>query len=99
MVYLKNTGVADAMVAERWLVPGAGRIVGEHVAAKAQANYPGLEVISPADAPIYRTVRAMRKIPGWRGGTLPQGGRATMSDSEYRRWREDVEVISTALDD
>ena len=99
MVYLKNTGVADAMVAERWLVPGAGRIVGEHVAAKAQANYPGLEVISPADAPIYREVRAIRKIPGWRGGTLPQGARATMSDSEYRRWREDVEVISTALDD
>ena len=99
MVYLKNCGSKDAMVQERWLVPGAGRIVGEHVAAKAQANYPGLEIIDKEDAPIYREVRAIRKIPGWRGGTLPQGARATMSDSEYRRWREDVEVISTPLDD
>ena len=99
MVYLKNTGSKDAMVAERWLVPGAGRIVSERIAEKAQANYPGLEVIPKDDAPIYRTVKALRKIPGWRGGTLPQGARATMSDSEYRRWRADVEVISTALDD
>ena len=99
MVYLKNTGVADAMVQEKWLSPGAGRIVSERIAEIAQANYPGLEVIPPAEAPIYRTVRALKKIPGWRGGTLPQGARVAMTDSEYRRWREDVEVISTALDD
>ncbi len=99
MVYLKNCGSKDAMVQERWLVPGAGRIVSERIAEKAQASYPGLEVIPKDDAPIYRTVKALRKIPGWRGGTLPQGARATMADSEYRRWRADVEVISTPLDD
>ena len=98
MVYLKNTGSQDAMVAERWLSPGAGRIVGEHVAAKAQASYPGLEVIPKDDAPIYRQVIALKPIPGWRGGTLPQGARATMADSEYRRWCDVVAVVSTDLD-
>lgn len=96
-VYLRNDGRADAMVAEKWLMPGTGRVVTERMARTAMANYPDLTVVPAEDAPIDRYCKVLRSVK-WRGGMLPAGGRAWFADGEWRPHREKLEIIFTELD-
>ena len=97
-VFVQNNGKFDVMLNERSTPPGGGRIVPEAAARVAMANYPDLEILSPEDADIYRFCQVSGAVP-WRGGQLERGAVAWFADGEYRRHRDRLEVISTALDD
>ena len=97
-VYLKNNGKHDVMLNEKSTPPGGGRIVPEAAARVAMANSPGLEIVDKADADIYRFCRVSGAVP-WRGGQLKTGAVAWFADGEYRRHRDRLEIVKTALDD
>ena len=97
-VYLKNNGKHDVMLNEKSTPPGGGRIVPEAAARVAMASYPDLEIVDKADADIYRFCKVTGVVP-WRGGQLKTGAVAWFADGEYRRLRDRLEIVKTALDD
>lgn len=97
-VFIQNNGQHDAMIGERSTPPGGGRIVPEHMAQLAMASYAGLEIVPAEDADIYRFCRVLAAVP-WRGGQLERGAVAWFADGEYRRLRDRLEIVKTALDD
>ena len=97
-VFIRNNGQHAAMVCEKFLEPGGGRIVPEHMAQLAMASYAGLEIVPAEDADIYRFCKVTGVVP-WRGGQLKTGAVAWFADGEYRRHRDRLEIVKTALDD
>ena len=97
-VYIVNRGQHAAMVCEKFLEPGGGRIVPDVAARLAMGRYAGLEIVPEAEADIYRFCRVSGAVP-WRGGQLKTGAVAWFADGEYRRLRDRLEIVRTALDD
>ena len=97
-VFVQNNGKHDVMIGERSTPPGGGRIVPEAAARVAMASYDGLEIVPAEDADIYRFCKVTGVVP-WRGGQLKTGAVAWFADGEYRRHRDRLEIVKTALDD
>ena len=98
-VFIQNNGQHAAMVCEKFLEPGGGRIVPEHMAQLAMASYAGLEIVPAEDAPVYRWCKVLAGPIPWQGGELGQGALAWFDDGSYRLHRDRLAVVSTALDD
>ena len=97
-VFIQNNGQHAAMVCEKFFEPGGGRIVPDVAARLAMGRYAGLEIVPAEDADIYRFCRVLAAVP-WRGGQLERGAVAWFADGEYRRHRDRLEIVKTALDD